>query len=74
MKFTTILQNLERKFTSSQDEIQNRDTVLRGYWCLYYLIERQKGKSILDVIHHKDFDHDNSDFIKEYFINHKFLN
>ena len=62
-----------KKVIYSQDEIQNRDTVLCGYWCLYYLIEKQKGKSILDVIHHKDFDHDNSDFIKDYFINHKFF-
>ena len=57
----------------SQDEIQNRDTVLCGYWCLYYLIERQKGKSILDLIDNEEFDQDNSDFIKDYFINHKFL-
>ena len=40
----------------SQDEIQNRDSVLCGYWCLYYLNERQKGKSVLDIIHHPDFD------------------
>ena len=62
-----------KKIVFSQNEIQSRDTVLCGYWCLYYLIERQKGKSILDVIHHKDFDHDNSDFIQDYFINHRFL-
>ena len=62
------------KVIYSQDEIQNRNTVLCGYWCLFYLIERQKGKSILDVIHHEDFDEDNSDFIKDYFINHEFLN
>ena len=62
-----------KKVRFSQDEIQNRDTVLCGYWCLYYLIERQKGKSIQDVIHHEDFDHDNSDFIKDYFINHRFF-
>ena len=53
----------------SQDEIQNRETVLCGYWCLYYLNERQKGRSILDVIHNEGFDEDNSDFIKDYFIN-----
>ncbi|CAH3040296.1 unnamed protein product [Porites lobata] len=29
----------------SMDEIQNRSTVLCGYWCLYYLLERQRGKS-----------------------------
>ena len=57
----------------SQDEIQNRDTVLCGYWCLYYLVERQKGKSILDVIHHDSFDENNSDFIQDYFIHHRFL-
>ena len=62
-----------KKIVFSQDEIQNRDTVLRGYWCLYYLIERQKGKSILDVIHHENFDEDNSDFIQDYFINRRFL-
>ena len=51
----------------SIDEIQNRNTVLCGYWCLYYLFERQNGKNILDVIHNPHFDNDNSDFIKEYF-------
>ena len=51
----------------SIDEIQNRSTVLCGYWCLYYLYERQRGNSILDIIHNPHFDNDNSDFIKEYF-------
>ena len=51
----------------SMDEIQNRNTVLCGYWCLYYLFERQRGTSILDVIHNPHFDDDNSDFIKSYF-------
>lgn len=51
----------------SIDEIQNRSTVLCGYWCLYYLLERQKGSSILEVIHNPHFDSDNSDFIKSYF-------
>ena len=54
----------------SIDEIQNRNTVLCGYWCLYYLLERQMGKSILDVIQiNPHFDNDNSDFIKAYFTN-----
>ena len=51
----------------SIDEIQNRNTVLCGYWCLYYLYERQRGNSILDVINNPHFDSDNSDFIREYF-------
>ena len=51
----------------SMDEIQNRNTVLCGYWCLYYLFERQRGKSILEVIHNPHFDDDNNDFIREYF-------
>ena len=49
------------------DEIQNRNTVLCGYWCLYYLLERHKGNSFLGVIHNPRFDNDNSDFIKAYF-------
>ena len=53
----------------SIDEIQNRSTVLCGYWCLYYLLERQKGKSLLDVMHNPHFDSDNSDFIAGYFQN-----
>ena len=39
----------------SSDEIQERDSVLCGYWCLYYLLERQKGKPLLDVIHNPKF-------------------
>ena len=56
-----------KKIVYSIDEIQNRNTVLCGYWCLYYLLERQRGNSILDVIHNPHFDDDNSDFIREYF-------
>ena len=67
------LSTSRKKIVFSQDEIQNRNTVLCFYWCLYYLIERQKGKSILDVIHHDSFDEDNSDLIKDYFMFHRFL-
>ena len=56
-----------KQIVYSMDEIQNRNTVLCGYWCLYYLFERQRGTSILDVIHNPHFDNDNSDFIQEYF-------
>ena len=56
-----------KRIVYSMDEIQNRNTVLYGCWCLYYLFERQRGNSILDVIHNPHFDNDNSDFIKEYF-------
>ena len=39
-------------------------------WLLVSVLnERQKGRSILDVIHNEEFDEDNSDFIKDYFIN-----
>ena len=55
-----------KKLIYSQDELQNRDSVLCGYWCLYYFNERQKGKSILDVIHNQKFDEDNRDFIISY--------
>ena len=56
-----------KQIAYSIDEIQNRSTVLFGYWCLYYLLERQLGTSILDVMHNPHFDNDNSDFIKAYF-------
>ena len=56
-----------KRIVYSMDEIQNRSTVLCGYWCLYYLFERQRGNSILNVIHNPHFDNDNSDFIQEYF-------
>ena len=57
----------KKRIIYSMDEIQNRNTVLCGYWCLYYLYERQRGNNILDVIHNPHFDDDNSDFIKAYF-------
>ena len=44
-----------KKIVYSSDEILERDGVLCGYWCLYYLLERQKGKSLLDVIHNTKF-------------------
>ena len=56
-----------KRIVYSMDEIQNRNTVLCGYWCLYYLFERQRGASILDVIHNPHFDNDNSVFIEVYF-------
>ena len=56
-----------KRIVYSIDEIQNRNTVLCGYLCLYYLLERQRGKSMLEVIHNPHFDNDNSDFIKAYF-------
>ena len=58
-----------KKLIYYQDELQNRDSVLCGYWCLYYLNERKKGKSVLDIIHNQNFDEDNRDFIISYFKN-----
>ena len=51
----------------SGDEIQERNSVLCGYWCLYYLLERQKGVSMLNVIHNTEFDMNNQA------INHRFI-
>ena len=51
----------------SSDEIQERDSVLCGYWCLYYLLERQNGRSLLDVIHNPKFS------FTDQMTNHKFL-
>ena len=55
------------KLVYSTDEIQDRDSVLCGYWCLYYLLERQKGRSILDVIHNAKFS------FTDQMINHRFI-
>ena len=38
------LKTSRKKIVYSSDEIQERDSVLCGYWCLYYLLERQKGR------------------------------
>ena len=51
----------------SGDEIQERDSVLCGYWCLYYLLERQKGTPILRVIHNAKFN------MNEQSVNYRFV-
>ena len=51
----------------SGDEIQDRDSVLCGYWCLYYLFERQNGTTILKTIHNAHFDMNNQS-VDHYFI------
>ena len=57
----------EKQIFYSGDEIQERDSVLCGYWCLYYLLERQKGVPILNVIHNTKFDINNQT------VNHHFI-
>ena len=61
------LQTSNDKIIYSTDEIQERDSVLCGNWCLYYLLERQKGKPILDIIHNTKFSQ------KDKSVNHKFI-
>ena len=56
-----------KKMVYSSDEIQERDSVLCGYWCLYYLLERQNGRPLLDVIHNPKFN------FTDQMINHQFL-
>ena len=51
----------------SGDEIQERDSVLCGYWCLYYLTERQRDVPILNVIHNAEFD------MNDQTVNHRFI-
>ena len=57
----------------SGDEIQERNCVLWGYWDLYFLLERQRGKSILETMHNAEFDmrdkSSNNRFIINYFKN-----
>ena len=59
------LERSGKQIVYSSDEIQERDSVLCGYWWLYYLLERQKGRSLLDVIHNTKFS------ISDQMINHK---
>ena len=56
-----------KKIFYSGDEIQERDSVLCGYWDLYYLLERQKGVPMLNVIHNAKFD------MNDQFVNHRFI-
>ena len=61
------LQTSNDKIIYSTDEIQERNSVLCGYWILYYLVERQKGRSILDTIHICKFD------MSDTSVNHRFI-
>ena len=63
----TYLRTSNKKIYYNSDEIQERNSVLCGYWCLYYLIERQMGTSMLDTIHNPKFDP------VDHSVNHKFL-
>ena len=63
----SYLQTSDDKTIYSTDEIQERDSVLCRYWCLYYLLERQKGKSILDIIHNAALSQTDKS------VNHKFI-
>ena len=55
----------------SPDEIQERLSVLCGYWCLYYLLERQNDKEMFEVLHNPEFNPNNQmvnyNFLKKYF-------
>ena len=56
-----------KKIYYSGDEIQERDSVLCGYWALYYLLERQIGIPMLSVIHNANFD------MNDQSVNHRFI-
>ena len=66
-EISAYLRTGNKKIYYSSDEIQERNSVLCGYWCLYYLRERQKGTSMLDAIHNPKFDP------VDHSVNHKFL-
>ena len=66
-KVKKYLMTSNKQIYYSGDEIQERDSVLCGYWCLYYLLERQKGIPMLNVIHNAKFDMNNQA------VNHRFI-
>ena len=61
------LMTSDKQIFYSGDESQERDSVLCGYWCLYYLLERQRGVPMLDVIHNVKFD------MNDQTVNHRFI-
>ena len=63
----TYLNTSNKQIIYSGDEIQERLSVLCGYWCLYYLLERQNEKSILETIHNAKFD------INDQWVNNRFI-
>ena len=69
----TYLSSSGKQIIYSGDEIQERESVLCGYWCIYYLNERQNGKTILETIHNPMFNmtdqYVNYQFIINYFKN-----
>ena len=66
-KVKKYLMTSNKQIYYSGDEIQERDSVLCGYWCLYYLLERQKNIPMLNVIHNAKFDMNNQA------VNHRFI-
>jgi len=56
-----------KQIVYSGDEIQDRISVLCRCWCLYYLLERQKGRSILQTLHNSEFD------LSDQSVNHRFI-
>ena len=69
-KVETYLNTSNKQIIYSGDEIQERLSVLCGYWCLYYLLERQNGKSILETIHNAKFDMNDQSVNNRFIINY----
>ena len=72
-KVKTYLNTSNKQIIYSGDEIQEKLSDLCGYWCLYYLLERQNGKSVLETIHNTKFDM-NDQWVKNRFIINYFKN
>ena len=63
----TYLSTGGKQIIYSYDEIQERNSVLCGYWCLYFSYERQRGISFLNTIHNPQFNPEDQS------VNHNFL-
>lgn len=57
----------DKQLVYSKDEIQERGSVFCGYRCLYYLLERQRGRSIVERIHNPKFS------FSDQSVNHRFI-
>ena len=59
-----IAEYLGKNTIYSPDDLQDRNSIFCGLWCIYFLLERQKGTPFFEVLHQRRHGHK---FIINYF-------
>ena len=59
-----IAEYLGKNTIYSPDDLQDRSSIFCGLWCIYFLLERQKGTPFFEVLHQRRHGHK---FIINYF-------